>query len=155
MTPEMLQEALIEECKTLFVEDRFKAPSGELTHINMFPQNLPMVESDEDNDPAPYIIVRIVKGTDSGEADSVHKVEMLLIIGIFDMDLQAQGHRDVQHIINTIYRRFKTNPVLDNQYRQEGPIEWDIQDDSYYPYFFGALKTSFIIPAIRREDEFV
>ena len=155
MVPEMLQDALVKELKTIFAEDRFKAPSGEVVPINVFPQSLPIIESDEDDDPAPYIIVRIIKGTDSGESDSVHNVEMLFVIGMYDMDLQAQGHKDVQHVINTIYRRFKTNPVLANQYCQVGLIEWDIQDDSYYPYYFGALKTSFNIPAIRREDNFV
>lgn len=154
MVPEMLQDDLVEEMKRLFAEDRFKAPSGESIPINVFPQSLPIAESDDDDDPCPYIIVRIVKGDDSGEADSNHSVKMLLIIGVFDNDLKAQGHRDVMHIINKIYKRFMTDPNLNNKYVCDGPFLWEVQDDAYFPYYFGAVTVSFNIPAIRREDKF-
>lgn len=154
MVPEMLQDELAEEMKRLFADDQFKTPAGEMTSINVYTQSLPIPESDDDDDPAPYIIVRIVKGDDSGEADSNHAVKILLIIGIFDDDLAAQGHRTVLHIINKIYRRFKADPNLNNKYVYDGPFLWEIQDDAYYPYYFGAVQGSFNIPAIRREDKF-
>ena len=155
MVPEMLQDDLIEEMKKLFAEDHFKAPSGERIPINVFPQSLPMYESDEDDDPAPYIIVRLVDGEDSGTSDSNHLVKVILVIGIFDDDLINQGHRDVLHIINTVYKRFMTDPNLNNKYVYDGPFLWEVQDDAYHPYFFGAVTMSFSIPAIRREDKFV
>ena len=154
MVPEMLQDELVEEMKVIFADDLFKSPMGERIPINVFAQSLPIEESDDDEDPAPYIIVRIVKGDDEGSADSNHVVKMLFIIGIYDDDTKAQGHRTVLHIINKIYDRFKTDPNLNNKYVCDGPFVWEIQDDAYYPYYFGAVHTSFNIPAIRREDKF-
>lgn len=154
MIPEMLQDDLVEEMKRLFSDDVFKTPAGKITSINVFPQSLPIAESDDDDDPAPYIIVRIVKGEDSGVFDSNHSVKMLFVIGIYDDDLSAQGHRTVLHIINKIYHRFKKNPCLNNKYVCDGQFVWEINDDAYYPYYFGAVNTDFNISAIRREDKF-
>lgn len=154
MVPEMLQDDLVEEYKKLFAEDRFKSPSGNSVLINVFPQSLPINESDDDDDPAPYIIVRIVDGEDNGTSDSNYSIKVLTIIGIFDDDLSNQGHRSVLHIINTIYKRFMANPNLNNKYVCDGPFLWEIQDDAYHPYFFGAITMNFNIPAIRREDIF-
>lgn len=155
MVPEMLQDDFIEELKRLFAEDRFKSPSGEEVPINVFPQSLPMMESDDDDDSAPYIIVRIVDGEDSGTSDSNHSVKVLIVIGTYDDALSNQGHRSVMHIINTVYRRFMTDPNLNNKYVCDGPFLWEVQDDAYHPYFFGAITMRFNIPAIRREDPFV
>ena len=154
MVPDMLQDDLVEEMKRLFAEDRFKAPSGKRIPINVFTQSLPILESDEDDDPAPYIIVRLISGEDSGTSDSNHSVKVLWIIGIYDDDLSNQGHRSVMHIINTIYRRFKTDPNLNNKYVCDESFKWEVQDDAYHPYFFGAVTINFNIPAIRREDKF-
>ena len=161
MIPEMLQDDLVDECKRLFAEDRFKVPKtpdnpeGNPIQINVFPQSLPIAYSDEDDDPVPYIIVRIVNGIDEGKSDSKHSVRVDVIIGMYDDESSAQGHRSVMHIINTLYKRFMTNPNLNDKYVYDGPFEWGVQDDAYYPFYFGAVKMQFTIPAIRREVEFV
>ena len=154
MTPLMLQDDLVEEIKKLFAESLFKNPQGELVPINVFPQSIPVEESDDDADPIPYIIVRLTKGDDSGERDSNNTVSVVIIAGLCDFEKDAQGHRGLLNIISTIYERFQKNPSLNNKYVHTGHFKWAIQDDGYYPYYFGAAEMSFNIPAIRREDKF-
>lgn len=154
MTPLMLQDALVEEIKKLFAESLFSNPLGELVPINVYPQSLPVEESDDDKDPAPYIIVRLTNGEDTGESDSNHTVKVVIIAGLCDFSKDAQGHRGLLNIFSTIYERFQKKPCLDDKYVYKGHYKWAVQDDGYYPYFFGAAELSFDIPAIRREDEF-
>lgn len=154
MTPLMLQDALVEEIKNLFAEDRFKAPGDRMVPINVFSQSLPIQESDEDEDPVPYIIVRLSKGIDEGTAESNNTVKLVVIVGLYDMDPNAQGHRDLLHVIGTLYERFQKKPCLAGKYVFTGAFEWAIQEDGYFPYYFGVAEMLFNIPAIRREDEF-
>lgn len=154
MTPLMLQDDLVEEIKNLFSEQLFAAPGKRQVHINVFPQNLPIADSDDDEDPIPYIIVRLGKGKDAGTGDSNHTVKVYIIIGLFDDSPDAQGHRGLLNIICKIYDRFQTNPCLANKYVYAGVFEWEIQEDGYYPLFFGVVEMDFNIPAIRREDRF-
>lgn len=154
MTPLDLQDELVEELKRLFSDYLYKAPSGERVPIQVFPQSLPVNETDDDEDPIPYIIVRLNTGKDEGTRDSNNTVKLVVIIGTWDKDLKAQGHRDVANIIQKIYHRFQTNPNLNGKAVHSGAFDWMLQEDNYYPYYFGACSLSFHIAAIRREDPF-
>lgn len=155
MTPLMLQDELVEELKCLFKDYLYKAPSGEDVHINVYPQNIPIQETDDEEDPIPYIIVRLNRGDDMGTRDSFNVVKVVIIIGVWDGTLDAQGHRDVSNIIQKIYERFQKNPDLRSIAYYDGDFNWTLQDDNYYPYSFGACSMNFRIAAIRREDPFV
>lgn len=154
MTPLMLQDDLVEEIKSLFAGTLFQNPKGERIPINVFPQNIPVEESEEDDDPIPYIIVRLTNGEDPGKGDSNNTVKVVIIAGLCDFGKDAQGHRGLLNIFNTIYERFQKNPCLNNKFVHTGHFKWAVQDDGYYPYYFGAAEMDFNIPAIRREDKF-
>lgn len=155
-TPIMLQDELVEELKRLFKDHLYKRPgTAERVPINVFPQNIPVNETDDEDDPIPYIIVRLNSGKDAGTRDSFHTVKLVIIIGIWDDALDAQGHRDVLNIIHKIYERFQTKPNLSNKAVFDGEFNWVLQEDGYYPYHFGACALNFHIAALRREDEFV
>lgn len=154
MTPLMLQDELVEEMKRLLSDYLYKTPSGERIPINVYPQNIPVNETDDDEDPIPYIIVRLNSGDDPGTRDSFNTVKLVLIVGIWDDSLDNQGHRDVLNIFQKVYERFHTNPNLNNKAVYAGEFNWALQDDAYYPYTFGACSLSFHIAAIRREDIF-
>lgn len=154
MTPEMLQDALVAEIKNILSDRRYSTPAGELIPINVYSQNIPVEQSDDDVDPIPYIIVRLGGGEDRGTFDSNYVIKLIIIMGIYDDSPTAQGHRHLLNIINKIYERFQVNPCLDNKFVYQGGFKWDIQEDGYYPYYFGAMEISFNIPALRREDKF-
>lgn len=154
-TPIMLQDALVEELKRLFKDYLYKHPvTKKLVPINVFSQHIPVNETDDEDDPVPYIIVRLNSGKDAGTRESFHAVKLVIIIGIWDDALDSQGHRDVLNIINKIYARFQKEPNLSNIAVCDGEFNWVLQEDGYYPYFFGACSLNFNISAIRREDKF-
>lgn len=154
MTPIMLQDELVEEMKRLLAGNLYKTPAGEHTEMKVFPQNIPVNETDDDEDPIPYIIVRLNSGEDDGTRDSFNTVKLVIIVGIWDDSLDSQGHRDVLNIIQKVYERFHKTPNLNNIAVYDGDFNWALQEDGYYPYFFGACSLKFRIAAIRREDEF-
>ena len=155
MTPLMLQDELVGELKRLFSDYRYKSPSGNSVTINVYAQSIPVNETDDEEDPIPYIIVRLNSGKDEGTRDAFNTVKLVIIIGTWDDALDAQGHRDVSNIIHKIYERFQTNPNLNGKAVYGGEFNWLLQEDNYYPYSFGACSLSFHIAAIRREDPFV
>lgn len=154
MTPLELQDELVEEFKKLFEDYTHKTPAGDRIPLNVYSQHIPINETDEEEDPVPYIIVRLSTGDDDGTRDSNNRVNIVIIVGIFDDGLEAQGHRDIMNIIQKIYDRFHRNPNLNNKAAYTGEFHWAAQEDNYYPFYFGACSISFYIAAIRREDEY-
>ena len=155
MTPLELQDELMVEMDRILDGYTYKTPEGERIPINVFAQNIPMYETDAEDDPVPYIIVRLNSGEDDGSRDSFNTVSVVIIIGIWDDALDSQGHRDVMNIIQKVYQRFHENPDLNRKAVYAGAFKWAIQDDAYYPYKFGACHMKFHIAAVRREDCFV
>ena len=155
MTALELQDALVEEVKSILDGYLYKkVATEERVPINIYPQNIPISETDDEEAPIPYIIVRLSSGEDAGDADSFHTVRVLFIIGIWDDSSEAQGHRDVMNIIHKIYQRFYEDPRLQDKAIRTGAFHWAPQEDAYYPFFFGACSMDFAISAIRREDPF-
>lgn len=171
MVAAFLQSELADELKKILSDFRLKNPQGERVNINIFEQLLPMPEPLEQGelapellenglaeeqtipDPYPYILVRIADGEIEDE-DSIQKVNLILLIGIFEPDYKKQGHKDVLNIISKIYERFAKYPVLNGKYTIQYPIAWGLQDEESYPFYFGGINLSFEIAAIRREDPY-
>ncbi len=153
MTPLDLIDDLADELTEMFMEHRFKCRKDEYVPINIYKQDLPKLELDyaEDEMPVPYIIVRLMRGHDTGERDSFYTVSVCLIVGIWDGDNDSQGYRDLQSIFQKIYHRFSTNPILKNRAAYAGEWNWVAQEDNYYPNFIGACNLDFHIAAVRKE----
>ena len=77
-----------------------------------------------------------------------------MIIGVIDRDFNNQGHKDVLNIIQKIYERFAKNAILAQKYECVMPIEWALQDEESFPYFFGGMALNFETIPIRREDPY-
>lgn len=162
MTAFELQDDLIEELQFIFAGTQLDSPKFDnegktvVTGINLFAQSLPIREDDEEEDPYPYIIVRI----DSGDMKegSAHLVKIRILIGIFDESNDTNGHKDVLNVIQKIYERFARNPVLANKYvmqdNSENPFTWVLQDEDTHPYYFGAIEIIWETRAIRRENKY-
>ena len=99
MTPLELQDELVGEMSCILDGYTYKTPDGERIPIHVFAQNIPINETDDEADPIPYIIVRLSSGEDDGSRDSFNTVSVVVIVGIWDDSLEAQGHRDVMNII--------------------------------------------------------
>ena len=143
MIPLRLQDDLIAELKEILKDELFNnesyAPedenSKEYIPLNIFAQNLPLESSrEEENSLFPYMVVKLDNGVISDYA-SAHEVKIVIVLGIFDEEKDAQGHRDVLHIINMIYERFAKKPMLNNQYMAKLSFNWALQDEDTHPYY--------------------
>lgn len=151
MTPLQMQDELVDEVKTILEQKRFKSPASEFTPVNVYAQDIPLQQTEEDNDPVPYVIVRIQSGHDEGTRESFHTVRVVLVVCCYDAGKGQQGYRDAVNILQMIYQRFARNPDLHRIAYFTGDWEWLVQEADYYPYYFAAATLSFNIAAIRRE----
>ena len=125
MNPLILQEELIEELKLMFVDLRFKDPLGKSVGINIFAQNTPLLQNDEETEPIPYIIVHLNDGEQKVRGDSFNIVEVTLVIGIYNQDNTNQGHKNVIDIIYKIQDRFSKKPAL-KKTSFTGDFKWTV-----------------------------
>ena len=84
MTARELRADLVEDIREAFKDRLYKDPTGEFVQLNVFPQRLPKREHGSDEDPFPYVIVRL----DSGGIAS-----------------QTDPHNEAQPVLNGKYRR--------------------------------------------------
>ncbi len=175
MVATFLQDDLVKELRKIFEDFPLKSPKGGLSKVSVFSQYLPVPKPSmpplEDLDPVlveeglaasnvaaepqpcPYIIVRVEDGKiDTIEGDQT--IEVYLLIGVYDDDLNNQGYKDVLNIIQKIYERFSKNPILSRMYECVMPIEWAMQEEESYPYYVGGMSLNFITCPIRREDPY-
>lgn len=172
MIATFLQDDLATDLAEIFKHFFLKDPQGNTVHLNIFKQSLPIptaaempeTVTDEEleegiydvqakEDPYPYIIVRVEQGKIE-EIDQEQTVIVNLIIGVIDRDYSNQGHKDVLNIIQKIYERFAKNAILAKKYECVMPIEWALQDEESFPYFFGGMALQFETIRIRREDPY-
>lgn len=170
MTAYELQLALGNEVERISKDILLKDVKGYPAHIKAFAQSLPkrfqdvadmeddegdiMPEAGEDEDPYPYCVVRI----DSGRletAESTHEITTTLVFGIFDDDARCLGHQAIMNLIHKITERFIKNPVLNNKCRmnEAADINWVLDDEDKYPYYFGAMEMTWDTFFAGREDD--
>lgn len=127
--------------------------SPAMEKLGVYDQGLPIREKGE-NDPFPYIVVRISKGGIASPRDP-HKVDLFLLIGIYENDKRNIGHRAVLEIIETIQEHYEKHPTLcGGAFQFTDPFTWVLQDEPSYPYYFGGCNLSFNLAAPRTESRF-
>ena len=100
------------------------------------------------------IIVRLSKGGIATPVDP-HKVDIFLLIGIYDNDRRNIGHKTVLEIIEDIQKHYEKHPTLcGGAFQFTDPFTWVLQDEPSYPYFYGGCNLSFNLAAPRTESRF-
>lgn len=152
MTPQNLQDEIKEMLKEVSKDIDWKDIDGKRANLNIFKQNLPKRDVDED-DPFPYCVIRLISGSHNAVKDDENAIRVLLVFGIYDDSFENTGGI-MLNLINRIVTRLSENNVLKTFY-QKGNISWAIDDEDTYPYFFGGIDLTFA-PAyiVRREEMF-
>lgn len=151
-----LQNSLIDKIGELLSEMSFeKADGTTVAGAAGYPQQLPkLTQDDEDPDQFfPYYIVKIIGGhtaTDNEPWDTT--VDIML--GCYSDDAENNGHLKLLDMIKTITEYFQAYPLLNHKYRALQDMEFAIQDEDTYPYFFGGIEMKFWVARARREDEY-
>lgn len=147
MTARELQRDLVEDLTELFAGRSYRTPKGELAPVQVFSQLLPRRTSEDEDDPFPYIIVRIESGGIEAQ-DAAHKIAVVLLIGMYDDRMNNRGHELVLEAIEKILYHFEAKPAL-KEFTFVDPFEWALQDEESWPYFFGAVNLTFDAPPRR------
>ena len=155
MTQEFLQDAIVEDLKTLFSNYTLINSLGVRRAVNIVSQGLPIREGDDEETdpeapPEPYVVVKLSDGeiTDQNERQTVNVV---MVICVCDPDPNRQGYRDALHIINEIIRHYERDGIVANRYEAKHPIKWATQEEDTHPYYFAAVGLQFYTPAIFKE----
>lgn len=155
MTKKDLQDALVEETREILKDVWTRNFLGEDAHVQVFPQRLPVMTEDEDDETElfPYAIVRLGDAKTDGDEDPWH-VTVDWLMGVYDDDRNGQGHLHILTMIERIANRFIAEPLLAKKYRAEQNIETALQDEDTYPFYFGGIEITFAIPKVGRRDKY-
>lgn len=156
MTPEFLLDALVEEIKELFRHHRRANSLGTEREINVFPQDPPIREGDDEGEnteapPEPYVTVRLVDGGIDSE-DDPHMINVVLLVSTYDRNPNRQGFRDAMHIIGTMYRHFIKKRLVAGKYLIRYPFKWAIPDDDHHPYYYAGMSMRIETQAVKMEE---
>lgn len=152
MTFKNLQDDLIEEVEVILKDIRTKDPFGEeKVGVKGYGHRLPVIQSDEEdeNQYFPFFIVRFDNGKTKDDDDCWH-VATDIIFGIHDTS-ESGGHENILVIIQRVVDRFASEPGLKKKYRADQEINWAVQEDDTYPYYYGAVGITFSVPKIERK----
>lgn len=149
-TPYLLQDALVNEIKVLFVGFETSNARGEPATLNVYPQRLPDKQVEDDSEHFPYIIVRVMEGETAGE-DEAATCKIGLIIGVYDESPDQQGHRTVLNILRRIETHLFAKRFIDRKYKIIYPYDWALHEEDVAPFYFGGAETTWQLPAVRQE----
>lgn len=154
MTVLDFQEDLAEDLKKVLKDIVTVNVVGQrVSGVNVYKQQLPVITSDEEDDSQflPYAIVRLSDGK-TEEDDSPWIVTADVLFGVYDSEKSNKGHQHVMVMCQRLIDRYAAEPLLARKYRAEPDMEWALQDEDTYPYFFGGVRIKFNIPKIGRRE---
>ena len=152
MTAEEFQRELIEEVEKILRDIQTENTAGEtVTGVKGYEQMLPIVVNDEEDDSQffPYFIVKLGDGKTQDD-DSPWIVTTDIYLGCHDNSEKAEGHRHILNMVQKICDRFAAEPLMNSKFRAEPDMEWALQDEDTYPFYFGGVRIRFNIPKIGR-----
>ena len=148
MTPFILQDDIIKEMEKLF--SGFKLTSAEdCRGISVFAQDVPLKSKRDDEGLFPYIIVRLEDGS-IGEKNSC---KVTLVFGVHDQGKDRNGYKDILNLIEKVCLRYSTNRIIAGRYTVIEDIEWTLQEEDTFPFYFGGVALNVEIPQIYIEDD--
>lgn len=149
LTPYHLLRALVEAMRELFAPVRMGDSREDA--INVYPQSLPISTSADDEDEyAPYCIVRLSDGAVSG-ANEAENANVLLLFCVRSEALDMQGYADVLHLMQMAKQYLLEHPVVGGAFDlMPETVQWKLQQEDSHPYYIGGLTASFACPPIIR-----
>lgn len=152
MTPLELYDDLITEVENILRGVVTKNTAGESVEgVKGYKYRLPLVTADDEDESQffPYFIVRL-SGGKTADDDSPWIVTADILLGVCENDKEVPGHEHIMVMIQRITDRFAAEPLLNHKFRAEPDMEWAVQDEDTYPFYFGGVEIKFNVPKIGR-----
>lgn len=146
------QKALANEIEKLLKDIVMKDADGKRhVGVSVYRQFLPKVTEDDEDDTKffPYALVRLQQGTTPDDYEC-WKVDADIILGIFDDDPETDGNDHIMVMIQRITNRFSQEARLAPNFTCDRAMDWAVQDEDTYPYYFGLVQLKFWVPKMGR-----
>ena len=153
-----LQSELVEEITEILKDVSSVNDSGEpVEGFTGYEQFLPVLKNDDDDPDQffPYFIVRLDSAKTEDDGD-LWTATVDILLGVHDEDTENNGHKVILNAITRITTRFSQDAVLARNrniaFRCLPEMEWGLQDEDTYPYFFGGIQLKFWMPKPERKE---
>ena len=109
-------------------------------------------EKDDNTQQVPYILLKVLTGTDEKEAGKpkAGEVRVRIIIVTYATDEQ-QGQLALLNLILRLRERLQKQHIIGGRFCLEYPFEYIIYQDTTPPYYMGEIMTLWSVPTIERE----
>ena len=154
MTALELQKDLAAEVENILKDVITKDVDGnQRSGVTAYRQFLPKVTEDDEDETKffPYAIIRLSEGTTPDDF-TPWLVTVDILLGCYDTDVNMGGGDSILIMIRRIIDRFSQEALLSRKFRCESKMDWAVQDEDTYPYFFGGVRLQFNIPKIGRSE---
>lgn len=161
MTELLLLDAITNRLKNIFSGFTLMSKSGSLQEVKIFSGYMPQPQgitisdkksgvqnySNEDYESNfPALVAKIISSQDNEDFNNPPSIiNVNILAGIFDTDINCQGYRDILNIFARIRENFLSDRVFDNKFRLAFPINSKILDENdSWPLYFGEMNFSFM-----------
>ncbi len=156
MTALDFQQALANDVQHILKDIITVNAAGQrVSGVKVYKQQLPVIASDEEDESQflPYAIVKLSDGKTEDD-DEPWTVTADILFGVYDPDKSNQGHQHIMVMCQRVIDRYAADSLLAGRYRAEQDMEWALQDEDTYPYYFGGVRIKFNVPKIGRREPY-
>lgn len=160
MSPSDLQNEIMKRLRNLTKDFPLDTKSllplsdNDTTPFKIFRQTLPEMlhdmedyrdEDEKDKDIYPFMIVNLPGGKqESRAANQIEPVQIL--IAVKNKDKHNRGFSDLLEAVQIVIDDFNENPIVNDLYDMQYPIEWTpYEEENTFPYFFAQVTLRFEI----------
>ena len=87
----------------------------------------------------PCVVIRPIK---CSCGDLTDQLIVVLTVGVFDESNRCmEGLEWLVNVLERIRQLLEAQPVLEKRYELEGPVTWEVFDESLHPFWFGEMVT--------------
>lgn len=87
----------------------------------------------------PCVVIRPIK---CSGGDLTDQLTVVLTVGVFDESNRCmEGLEWLVNVLERIRQLLEAQPVLEKRYELEGPVTWEVFDESLRPFWFGEMVT--------------
>lgn len=91
----------------------------------------------------PFAVVQIAEGEKEENEDHM-STRMMILIGVHNEKLDAEGYDDVIVVIDAIMNDLNVKPYVDQRFILSGAIKWSLHEENTHPFYFGGIEINLL-----------
>ncbi|MBG9799529.1 hypothetical protein [Brevibacillus laterosporus] len=150
MTPVLLLDAIVRRLEQVVKEYTLETNAGTIKTPQICKGYLPPKKKPDEQEPDfPYIIVRLLNGSDTNDMSSV---TVRMLFGTYAHD--NEGFVDTLNIMERVRQSLNKHRLLEDKFRLEYPYEWTLYEEQPKPEWIGESISRWVIDQPYEEVDF-